>query len=99
MEIIYTEQSFESLELIKEYLTEKYNLKKAEAIRKEILDEADRLAEFSKRGQKEDNLKELKLNHRYILKGHTKIIYRIEGDKIYITDFFDSRQDPRKMKG
>jgi toxin ParE1/3/4 len=99
MKLVFTEQSFESLESIKEYLTDKYNLKKAEVVRKEILDEAELLIDFSERGQIEEILESLNLDHRYILKGHTKIIYRIAGDVIYVTDFFDSRQDPSKMKG
>lgn len=37
--------------------------------------------------------------HRRIIEGHYKIIYRVEGQAIYITDIFDSRQDPNKMKG
>ncbi len=28
-----------------------------------------------------------------------KIIYKVEGNIVFITDFFDSRQDPTKMKG
>ena len=30
---------------------------------------------------------------------HYKIIYRVVGEYIYVTDIFDSRQDPDKMKG
>jgi len=39
------------------------------------------------------------MNHRRAIEGHFKIIYRVEGETIYVTDFFDSRQDPAKMKG
>ena len=31
--------------------------------------------------------------------GYFKIIYKVEKGAVYITDFFDSRQDPEKMKG
>ena len=33
------------------------------------------------------------------LVSHYKIIYRVIGETIYITDIFDSGQDPDKMKG
>jgi plasmid stabilization system protein ParE len=31
--------------------------------------------------------------------GHFKIIYRVSDGTLHITDIFDSRQDPRRMKG
>ena len=46
-----------------------------------------------------NNLKDLKEGHRRIIEGHFKIIYKIEKETVYITDFFDSRQSPEKMKG
>ena len=39
------------------------------------------------------------LGHRRLIESHFKIIYRVIGDCIYITDIFDSRQDADKMKG
>jgi len=38
-------------------------------------------------------------HYRRLVEGHYKIIYRIEDEYIYITDIFDSCQDPDKMKG
>jgi hypothetical protein len=37
--------------------------------------------------------------HRRLVESHYKIIYRVVGEYIYVTDIFDSRQDPDKMKG
>jgi len=98
MKVVYTEQSFESLEEIKDLLSKKHSPKKVEEIRTKILDKAESLIEFSERGQIEENLLSLNKEHRYILEKHTKIIYRIIDETIYITDFFDTRQDPSKMK-
>ena len=43
-------------------------------------------------GQKEDFLASLNKNHRHIILGNYKIIYRVEEDKIiYINEIFDSR--------
>jgi toxin ParE1/3/4 len=49
-------------------------------------------------GVEEENLKDLKQGHRYIIQGNYKIIYRIIGDEIFITDIFDWRQNPTKIK-
>ena len=49
-------------------------------------------------GVEEENLKDLKQGHRYIIQGNYKIIYRIIGDEIFITDIFDWRQNPTKLK-
>jgi len=49
-------------------------------------------------GSLEENLAELKQEHRYIVEGNYKIIYRVIDNQIYITDIFDCRQNPTKMK-
>ena len=98
MIVEYTEQAFESLEEIKKFLSKNHNSEKVEEIRTKILDRAESLVDFSERGQVQTNLLSLDKGHRYVLEKHTKIIYRIEEETIYITDFFDTRQDPSKMK-
>lgn len=49
-------------------------------------------------GAIEENLIDLKQGHRYIVKGNYKIIYLVIDNDIYITDIFDCRQNPTKMK-
>ena len=39
------------------------------------------------------------LRYRKLLVDHFKIIYKIVGDELWVSDIFDGRQDPRKMKG
>ncbi|NBW39124.1 MAG: type II toxin-antitoxin system RelE/ParE family toxin [Cytophagia bacterium] len=68
-------------------------------IRDAILGKADKLLENPYMGQVEEYLKHLGQSHRRIIEGNYKIIYKIKGDYIYITDIFDSRQDPSKMSG
>jgi addiction module RelE/StbE family toxin len=36
-------------------------------------------------------------SHRMISLKHYSIIYLIEGERIYITGFWDNRQDPKKL--
>jgi len=99
MKLIYTDQSLESLKEALEFIAPKVTHQKLLEIRDKILDKADSLATDPYTGQKEPYLTHLELGHRRIIESHYKIIYRIVGDFIYITDIFDSRQDPEKMKG
>jgi plasmid stabilization system protein ParE len=99
MELIYTEQALESLEEAIEFMAPKVTQEKLFEIRDSILDKADTLLLQPNQGQKESYLEHLELDYRRIIESHYKIIYRVIGESIYITDIFDSRQDPEKMKG
>ena len=74
-----------SLEEALSLIAPKVTPEKLMEIRDSILDTAD--------------LEDLGLGHRRLIESHYKIIYRVVGEYIYITDIFDSRQDPDKMKG
>ena len=99
MKLFYTKQALLSLEQSLNFIAPKVSNNKLVEIQNKILDAADTLILQPEKGQEEPLLKHLKLGHRRIIEGHYKIIYRVIEDKIYITDIFDSRQDPRKMKG
>lgn len=101
MRVIYTEQSFESLEESIKFLLKTQNvpLEKAREIGDQLLEKAGSLADNPHIGQYEEYLEHLGKGHRRLVEGNFKIIYRIEGRYIYITDFFDTRQAPEKMKG
>lgn len=101
MKIIYTEQSLISLEDSLQFLlkVQRIPLEKVFEIRNQLLDKADSLDKNPDLGQHEEYLVHLKKGHRRLIEGTFKIIYRVEGEFIYITDFFDSRQNPKKMKG
>lgn len=50
-------------------------------------------------GQEEERLKHFGKGHRYILVEKTyKVIYRAAKHIIFVTDVFDTRQDPDKMR-
>ncbi len=99
MKLIYTEQALVSLEEALNFIAPKVTHEKLIEIRDEILDAADTLLLQPLQGQREPFLEHLDLGHRRLVVSHYKIIYRVAGDYIYITDIFDSRQDPDKMKG
>lgn len=101
MKIVYTDQAYLSLDESLRFLLEKQGLplEKVLKLRKRLLDKADRLTSNPYLGQFEEYLNHLNKNHRRLVFEYYKIIYRIEDETIYITDFFDTRQDPEKMKG
>lgn len=98
MKLIYTEQALTSLEEVLEFISSEVTQKKLFEIRNRILDKADTLLLHPNQGQKEPCLEHLNLDHRRIIVSHYKIVYRVVGESIYITDIFDSRQDPDKIK-
>ncbi|MBN1119395.1 MAG: type II toxin-antitoxin system RelE/ParE family toxin [Bacteroidales bacterium] len=98
MKLVYTEQALLSLEEVLNFIAPKVSQEKLLEIREEILDTADTLVLQPLQGQTEPYLEHLNLGHRRLVVNHYKIIYRVIDETIYITDIFDSRQDPDKMK-
>ncbi len=98
MKLVYTEQALFSLEELLNLIAPKVSYEKLMETQDEILDAADSLILQPFQGQKEPLLEDMSLGHRRLIVGHYKIIYRIIEEYIYITDIFDSRQDPYKMK-
>lgn len=99
MTLFYTEQAIDSLQECLDFLPPEVSLEKRLNIRDKILAKAEKLLAKPRMGQREGYLEHLGLSHRRIIEGNYKIVYRIEGKVIYITDIFDTRQDPAKMKG
>ncbi|MCC5929986.1 MAG: type II toxin-antitoxin system RelE/ParE family toxin [Cyclobacteriaceae bacterium] len=101
MKVIYTDQSLVSLREVIDFLLKDLGIpiEKVSEIKTQLLDKADSLALNPYKGQKEEYLEHLGYEHRRLIEGHFKIIYIIEKDTIFITDFFDARQDPEQMKG
>ena len=98
MRIIWTRFAVTSLHDVFVYYAEAASPSVAKKIRARLVSEVKKLAKFPLAGQIEDSLLPLKQQHRYLLKGHYKIIYRIAEGEIVITDIFDTRQNPKKIK-
>ncbi|MGM0579859.1 MAG: type II toxin-antitoxin system RelE/ParE family toxin [Bacteroidota bacterium] len=94
MEVVITEPAEKSLKDIYCRFEEHVAIK----IINKILDRADTLQTFSKRGRIVDELQSLQEEHRYIIEGNYKIIYKHENSKVYVTDVFDMNNDPEKIK-
>lgn len=72
-------------------------VKVADKITGKILSDIDRLVARPRAAQVETLLDHLGMEHRRLVSGHYKIIYRIIDDLIFVSDIFDSRQDPERM--
>lgn len=99
MKIVITNSAKVSLRILYYFYSETVSKNLAERIKSELIATMSILEDYPNIGQKEERLADLNLNHRYLVNGNHKIIYRVEGEMIYITDFFDTRQDPSKIKG
>ena len=98
MKLFYTEQSLASLQECLDFFPSEVSGQKVKEIRDRILAKADKLLTTPYIGQQEEYLAHLNKDHRRLIEGNYKIIYRVLGENIYITDIFDNRQDPAKMK-
>lgn len=101
MKLVYSEYALEQLQRILDFLVYQQEIpsQKALEIRDKILDKADTILSNVYVAQKEELLEHLQLAHRRLIISNYKIIYTIKTDHILITDIFDTRQNPDKMKG
>ena len=101
MKLVYSEYALEQLQRIIDFLIDKQEIpiQKALEIRDEILDKADTILSNAYAPQREEFLEHLQLSHCKIIISNYKIVYTIKIDHVLITDIFDTRQDPDKMKG
>ncbi len=99
MKVKVTKPAEKSLDNIDAYYKKKGNRKHGRKLRKDIVKQSKLLSNNPLMGQEEESLKKLNRGHRYLLiKPFYKLIYLIIKPFIYITDIFDTRQDPNKMK-
>lgn len=101
MKVVLTDQSLERLENSLLFYIEELEIPKEKVvqIKNKLLKRARSLSKQPHKGQYEPYLAKLKQGHRRLVEGNFKIVYRVESDVIYVVDFFDSRDDPKKMKG
>lgn len=100
MKVIITDEAFESLEDIVVFISHSSNESKALAVGTALINLALTLDTMSLRGPIEVELigeggeyRRLIFEHRY------KVIYRVADNVVYVLRFFDTRQNPSKMKG
>ncbi|MHB1278460.1 MAG: type II toxin-antitoxin system RelE/ParE family toxin [Bacteroidia bacterium] len=93
MQVIFTEQAKRDLDEIRRHFSEVAPYKTDEIIL-EILNRTHQLESFPQSGPEDEFLKSCGLSRRYLVEGNYKIIYRIDGDIVSITQVFGARQDP-----
>lgn len=97
MELIWSDFAIRSLKQVFDYYKEHVSLKVAHKIRLQILNATEQLVDNPELGQIEEYLFDLSQNHRYLLTGNYKVIYRIFSNIILINDVFDVRRSPNTM--
>jgi toxin ParE1/3/4 len=97
MKVIWTDFASNSLFEIFTYYKEVASENVAQKITFRIFYATRQLIKHPQSGQVETNLQKLNEEHRYILVGNYKIIYKRVKQGILITDVFDTRQDPIKI--
>jgi plasmid stabilization system protein ParE len=97
MSVFLTEPAEQYLRGIYMYYESNISATMAQKIKEQIFTRIESLENFAERGRIEPHLKIFKQKHRFVLQGNYKIIYRIENDHVYVTDIFDTRQNPEKI--
>ena len=97
MKIIWSDFAKSMLKDIHYYYKKKVNKVIAERIINNIFTATNQLKEFPNSGTEEETLKRLKQNHKYLVNGNYKIIYKEIKEGVLITDVFDIRQNPTKI--
>ena len=100
MKIFWTDFSKNELRNIFNYHKEIASLKIARKLVTSITEEVLILQSQTEIGQREENLKDREQDFRFILHKNYKVIYwhNIKKNRVEITDVFDTRQNPKKIK-
>lgn len=95
--VIWSARSLKDLDQAHDLLAAQ-SLKAANQTIKTILERVGQLESFPESGPVEPSLAHRKREHRYLVNGHHKIIYRIEKRQILVVRVFDTRQNLVKLK-
>ncbi len=100
IKVYWTHFAKTELKSIFDYYKINVSLKIASSLVSGIVDKGDTLISLVKVGQKEEFLADRKEEFRYLIFKNYKIIYWINKNKnrVEITDVFDVRQNPLKLK-
>ena len=93
MRISLTKRAEKNYRSIKDYITNEWGERVAEAFEQKTVDFLDLLEDFPEMGVVEVIEKQIR---GFQLTKQTRVFYRIKGERIIILTFFDVRQDPKK---
>ncbi|MBC8319240.1 MAG: type II toxin-antitoxin system RelE/ParE family toxin [Bacteroidetes bacterium] len=97
MRIIWSKFAAEELKEIFDYYKDIAGKSIAQRLRDKIFNSTRQLRNQPNSGQIEPTLSKLNEDHRYLVRGNYKVIYKKVEEGILITDIFDTRQDPKKI--
>jgi len=99
--VVITHFALFQLKTIYEYYRLNASIAIAKKIKTQIIVSIKSLKNESVEWQVDEFLGYLNKNHKRLICGNYKIIYYYNADEnvVYITDIFDSRQDPAKERG
>ncbi len=98
MDIQWTLEAKKDLKKIYVFYTKYFSETLAKKIKNQVLEKVKILELGTELGQEEALLKHLNQGHRYLISKHNKIIYKVEGNTVYITHVFDTRQNSAKLR-
>lgn len=97
MKIIWSNFASETLLNIYKYHKKVAGINTACKIKNKIFNATKELKNHPHVGQIELSLENLSEEHRYLVSGNYKVIYKKVTEGILITDIFDTRQNPTKI--
>jgi plasmid stabilization system protein ParE len=97
MKVIWSDFATETLRDIYVYYKEAAGKTTADRIKHTIFSATKQLVKYPGSGRVEEHLTILGEDHRCLIKGNYKIVYKPVKEGILITDVFDTRQDPKKI--
>lgn len=97
MTLEITQYAIDHLVASVEFTMQDADVLKKEEVIDDVIDGAQYLLSHPRAGQLEVRRSDGVDYRRWVVR-HFKIIYRIDGDRVLVTDIFDSRQDPMRVR-
>lgn len=98
MKVVWTKFALNALFEVFTYYKTNVSLTIAINIKNNILSSVRQLQNYPLSCAKEELLEDIGEGHRSLIRGNYKVIYKIVNKQVFITDVFDSRQNPEKIK-
>lgn len=98
MKVVWTKFALKALFEVFTYYKTNVSSTIAANIKNNILSSSSQLQTNPLLGVKEEFLNDLGEGHRSLIRGNYKVIYKIVNEQLFITDVFDTRQNPDKIK-
>ena len=95
MKLIWQEPAKAGRRQVAAYIRREFGINRAKRFRQEIDDTVKQLMRSPGIGQIDPLYADRPLTYRsVIINGLNKLVYRVDGDIIYIVDFWDTRREP-----